>query len=381
MEEKKMLIAALNESMNNASRLERENAQLQEVENRLRHSVLFATRARVVRACQCVVCVPDGSSGVVWDWSRNGMDGKSTPESIIRQIELNGSSVLMYTCTRLQDKIAILGAAIATHNPNVIMTVILYLRVRPLTFIISPLPLFGAIVDSIRNFLSDAHNQDTLSQLHLFEILADPKHAVALSQYRHLLAQWYGCFPLLLLLVVVVRHHPTTTFSCVVCSPLTRSGYESELAQLYHFLEWPQKEGMFMLRQAFRIKNVHAHTLFQTNAQQRQIAHTVLWPHLIGPPADGANERAAVVHGLLRQARIAAVVRGAAAAEGQLAGLPPPAARAAVRAAMSPTRPLTPRKAWRSQRRTDTKTTVFGQKKTQEGGVRGPMPRHHDHSL
>lgn len=157
MEEKKMLIAALNESMNNASRLERENAQLQEVENRL----------------------------------RNGMDGKSTPESIIRQIELNGSSVLMYTCTRLQDKIAILGAAIATHNPNVIMTVILYLR-------------------------------DTLSQLHLFEILADPKHAVALSQYRHLLAQ---------------------------------CGYESELAQLYHFLEWPQKEGMFMLRQAFRIKN------------------------------------------------------------------------------------------------------------------------------
>lgn len=157
VEEKKMLIAALNESMNNASRLERENAQLQEVENRL----------------------------------RNGMDGKSTPESIIRQIELNGSSVLMYTCTRLQDKIAILGAAIATHNPNVIMTVILYLR-------------------------------DTLSQLHLFEILADPKHAVALSQYRHLLAQ---------------------------------CGYESELAQLYHFLEWPQKEGMFMLRQAFRIKN------------------------------------------------------------------------------------------------------------------------------
>ena len=44
-----------------------------------------------------------------------------------------------------------------------------------------------------------------------------------------------------------------------------RSGYESELAQLYHFLEWPQKEGMFMLRQAFRIKNVHAHTLFQAN--------------------------------------------------------------------------------------------------------------------
>jgi cell shape-determining protein MreC len=36
MEEKKMLITALNESMNNASRLERENMQLQEVENRLR---------------------------------------------------------------------------------------------------------------------------------------------------------------------------------------------------------------------------------------------------------------------------------------------------------------------------------------------------------
>jgi hypothetical protein len=36
------------------------------------------------------------------------------------------------------------------------------------------------------------------------------------------------------------------------------------------------------------------------------------------------------------------VVRGAAAAEGQLAGLPPPAARAAVRAAMSPTRPTFP---------------------------------------
>jgi hypothetical protein len=157
MEEKKMLIDALNDSMNTVSWLERENRQLQEVENRL----------------------------------RTGMDEKSTPESIIRQIELNGSSVLMYTCTRLQDKIAILDAAIATHNPNVIMTVILYLR-------------------------------DTLSQLHLFEILAAPSHAVALNQYRHLLAQ---------------------------------CGYESELAQLYHFLERPQKEGMFMLKQAFRIKN------------------------------------------------------------------------------------------------------------------------------
>jgi hypothetical protein len=46
-----------------------------------------------------------------------------------------------------------------------------------------------------------------------------------------------------------------------------RSGYESELAQLYHFLERPQKEGMFMLKQAFRIKNVRRFfirpTLFQ----------------------------------------------------------------------------------------------------------------------
>jgi len=157
MEEKKMLIDALNESMNAVSWLEKENKQLQEIENRL----------------------------------RTGLDEKSTPESIIRQIELNGSSVLMYTCTRLQDKIAILDAAIATQNPNVIMTVVLYLR-------------------------------DTLSQLHLFEVLADPKHAVALNQYRHLLRQ---------------------------------CGYDSELTQLYHFLEWPQKEGMFMLKQAFRIQN------------------------------------------------------------------------------------------------------------------------------
>ncbi len=57
------------------------------------------------------------------------MEEKSTPESIVRQLELHGSSVLMYTCTKLQDKIALLDAAIATHNPNVIMTVILFLRV------------------------------------------------------------------------------------------------------------------------------------------------------------------------------------------------------------------------------------------------------------
>jgi hypothetical protein len=115
------------------------------------------------------------------------MDEKSTPESIIRQIELNGSSVLMYTCTRLQDKIAILGAAIATHNPNVIMTVILYLRVRSSsseTFI----AFARALVPMVHAELSMI--QDTLSQLHLFEILADPKHAIALSQYRHLLTQW-----------------------------------------------------------------------------------------------------------------------------------------------------------------------------------------------
>jgi hypothetical protein len=157
MEEKAILLNELNNSMNTVSWLERENKQLREIEDKLRY----------------------------------GADEKATPEAIIRQLELHGSSILMYNCTRLQDKIALIDAAVATRNPNVITTVILYLR-------------------------------DTLSQPLLFEILGEPKRGQALAQYRQLLV------------------------SC---------GYESELGQLYRHLHWDTHEGMFILRQAFRIKN------------------------------------------------------------------------------------------------------------------------------